>query len=363
MVRVSSQACRVWALYGARTGDNRQIAALAEALGWLVEEKRLTYNRLYKAPNLLIGASLRTLTADSRQLFHPPWPDLIIAAGRRSVAPALWVKSQSGGRTKLVHLGRPRAPLNLFDLLITTAQYGLPSRDNVLSLSLPMGAPGGGDDQDIVNWQNRLAGLPRPWTGVLVGGTTWPYVIDRNAAEALASDLNRWIARTDGSAVITTSPRSGRAVAAALETKLEIPHHLHVWDAAAPNPYNAILELADRLIVTSDSVSMLADACRAEKPLAIWDTRRRRDPISRAVRALGREAAKRTPTGDLLRALTTRGVFWPPRDVERVIERIIASNCACRFNPALSLEKPRCTTSRADEMQTALDRVRALLGQ
>ena len=69
------------------------------------------------------------LKPSSRRWLEPPWPDLVIGIGRRTVAVARWIRKQSGGRTQLVRLGHPRAPNRLFDLVITTRQYPVPPGD------------------------------------------------------------------------------------------------------------------------------------------------------------------------------------------------------------------------------------------
>jgi mitochondrial fission protein ELM1 len=121
----------VWTLTTEKAGDRAQIMTLATALGWPVEEKRLAFNPLYKKNNLLLGASLKSLDRKGSDRLISPWPDLVIASGRRSVPVARWIRRQAGGRTRLVHIGRPWAPLRLFDLVISTAQYRLPARANV----------------------------------------------------------------------------------------------------------------------------------------------------------------------------------------------------------------------------------------
>ena len=59
-------------------------------------------------------------------LLQPPWPDLVVGIGRRTVPVARWIQQRSGGRTDLVRLGHPRADNDLFDLVITTRQYPVP---------------------------------------------------------------------------------------------------------------------------------------------------------------------------------------------------------------------------------------------
>jgi len=350
---------RIWVLLGARTGDNQQVSALANALGWTVEEKFLDYSPLCGLPGYVIGASLCAVKEPARTQLRPPWPDIVIASGRRSVAPARWIKQQSGHRAKLVQLGRPRAPLHLFDLVITTAQYGLPQADNVLTLSLPLQSSLDTEDRRSESPLARLSGLPRPWTGILIGGSTWPFILDSRAASVLGSDINRWIGKFGGSALITTSPRSDPELAKSLEKVLTIPHFLHRWVAGADNPYKAILRSADQLVVTSDSVSMLADACRSGKPTAIWKTGLREDPFTKICRALGDQAHRNTPIGKLLRSAALKGLFTPPRHVERLTNAIIASKRAGWFDPGCQIERPSALSGDED-MALAIGRVRAL---
>ena len=112
---------RVWALLGARTGDNNQVLALAEALGWPFEVKQLDYNAL-QSLSVWLPPTAATLTAAAKEGLRQPWPDLIIAIGRRSVPVARWIKRQSGGRSKLVRIGHPRIDPAHFDLVVTTRQ-------------------------------------------------------------------------------------------------------------------------------------------------------------------------------------------------------------------------------------------------
>ena len=45
---------------------------------------------------------------------------------------------------------------------------------------------------------------------------------------------------------------------------------LYRWDAGGDNPYHALLGLADRFVVTGDSISMMVEVARLGKPLAIF---------------------------------------------------------------------------------------------
>ena len=68
----------------------------------------------------------------------PPWPDLILTIGRRPSMAALWVQDQSGGRTRIVLVGRPKRWAERFALIVAPSQFKIPPRDNLLQLDLPL---------------------------------------------------------------------------------------------------------------------------------------------------------------------------------------------------------------------------------
>ena len=88
---------RIWVLAGEKPGDNAQSLSLAEALGWPTEVKHLRYIRLPKAERRKLS-NIDRFPLDRAQSspLDPPWPDLVIGCGRRSVAVAWNIRRQAG---------------------------------------------------------------------------------------------------------------------------------------------------------------------------------------------------------------------------------------------------------------------------
>lgn len=246
--------------------------ALAEALGWPYETRQLSWNALNHLPNPIIGAHAFTLDRNADAL-RPPWPDLVIAASRRSAPIARWIKKQSGGHTKLVHLLHTQMPLHHFDLVVTLAQFRVPEAPNVQRNTLPLNVIDSARLAEAADrWRERLAALPRPWIAVLVGGNSSSYTLHADTAARLGREADAAAREAGGSLLVTTSRRTPAAAADALAAAIEVPAEIYRWQPDdLDNPYAAFLALADRFIVTGDSASLPAEAAATGRPVRLFE--------------------------------------------------------------------------------------------
>ncbi|UCC55894.1 MAG: mitochondrial fission ELM1 family protein, partial [Gammaproteobacteria bacterium] len=264
---------RVWVVTGYRAGERAQILALAEALGWPYDIKDLDYRRVASTLSLFRMRTRQGIHRAGSAKLKPPWPDLVISAGMRNEPVCRWIRKQSGGRTRIIIIGRPWAPLERFDLVITTPQYRLPDRPNVLQNSLTMhGVSMERLQIEASRWEPRFRDLPRPWTAVIVGGSSGPYTFGRKAARRLAAQATAFARARGGSLLVTTSARTAPAALQELSRRITAPAWFYHWQQDdLNNPYYAYLGLADELIVTADSISMLSEACATRKPVHMFD--------------------------------------------------------------------------------------------
>jgi hypothetical protein len=358
-------ARHVWVLAGDKPGDNAQCLSLAEALGWPTEVKHLRYRESGQVSRLL-GADHFPLDAEASSPLAPPWPDLVIGCGRRSVPVAWEIRRRAGATTRLVQLGRPRVDLGRFDLVITTPQYRLPARPNVLHLSLPLHRV---DDaaraRAAAEWGPRFADLPLPRIALLVGGTAKPFVLDEASARDLAAAASALARAEGGSLLVSTSRRTPAATAEVLASGLGVPAHVHRWTAGGgANPYLAYLALADAFVVTGDSASMLADACGTGRRVWIAELPEKRplvsygkDLLRRAVLAPAEHPYTAAgPLGRWLADLPARGWLRYPRDLRRLHAALVADGRAAPLGQPFRTPPP----PPIDENERAAARVRAL---
>jgi mitochondrial fission protein ELM1 len=262
----------VWCLLGRKAGDNTQVRALADELGYGCQEKHILAHPWELLVHLGRGASLAGIDREASTPLLPPWPDLVISAGRRNEPVARWIKRQSGGRATLVHMGRPWADLDEWDLVVTTPQYFLPQRNNILHNSLPLHRLSREQLVDAADaLRPQLLGLPRPWIAVLVGGDSGRFVLTAAKGERLGMLANELAGACGGSLLVTDSPRTPVAAADALQARLTVPNYCYRWGSEGANPYRALLALADAFVVTGESMSMLGEASAMGRPLFIFD--------------------------------------------------------------------------------------------
>ncbi len=261
---------RIWVLADDRPGNVAQCLGVAEALGEPFLVKEVRYNRWGCLHNLLRADSRRGLTRECRKALMPPWPELVIAAGRRTAPLARWFKRKFGSR--LVQIMDPGWPgREDFDLIAAPSHDAMPSRPNVVQTlgschrAVPSLLAG-----ERAMWEERLGQLPRPYLLLVVGGTTKDYRFGVERGRQLVAETLRLAGAMAGSILVTTSRRTERVLEAVIVAGIPEPRFIHCWRDGAENPYFALLALADAIVVTGDSMNMCSEACANGGPVYIF---------------------------------------------------------------------------------------------
>ncbi len=262
---------RVWALDDADAGKPSHALDIAERLGVAFRRMPLSWNRMAPLAALLPNGSLLGLAqpdAAEMALDLPPGvasPLLVVSSGSRSAAVAGWLRARFGA--KLVHcvgsgLGGSVRPSG-YDLLVAS-EHDLPApAANLLQV---VGAPHRVSPaalrQATLQWSERLDHLPHPRVALLVGGRLRGRNLEPACAHALGRSVAGLVASQGGSVLASTSRRTGTEAADALAAGLgQVMHQIYRWGEPGENPYLGHLALADAVIVTADSISMMSEAC------------------------------------------------------------------------------------------------------
>ena len=358
----------IWLVIGDKLGDNAQVEIIAEALGLPFEVRRVL-----PKPQFVLGKpgfkpSLYHLDLERSDKLEPPWPDFILTIGRRPSMAALWIQEQSQGHSRIILLGRPKKWIERFALVIVPGQYQVPPGDNVLQLNLPLMRPNeAAVASAAAHWKQRFDTLERPITAMFVGGQTKPFRFDAEAATELIETAARMRRQSGGTLYISTSRRTPPEVVETLQNKLDPDTVLYCWapDSSQDNPYLALLGLADRFIVTGDSVSMLVEVARRGKPLAIFALPYQRDLATRLRRVLTNAGRGGAPGGApagwisrLLGDLISSGIAGYSRDLTTVHDFLYRQELAVPLGEPFLAEGPR----PPDELERVVSRVRQVIG-
>ena len=351
---------KIWVLDDGKAGHTTQSVGLADALGWPTEIKRLevTVSKLAGIGCVFTGplGATRVGTDPARSdPLTPPWPDLVISTGWRPAPTTRWIGQQSRGRTRLVQMDRKGGRVvELFDALVACSYFGLPYHERRVEITAPLNrASPERLAEAAAQWRGLFDGLPGPRIAVLVGGPSRRHVFTPELAQRMGRELSAFAEAAGGSLYAVTSRRTGAAATAALAEGLRPEDRLYRWkDGAGDNPFMGCLALADVLVVTGESESMLSEAASTGKPLYIypvpdkapglwghvedWVTvrafapKRNRRGTGRPQRGLARLCAK----------LIGRGIVQPRRDINLLHQILYDQGLARPFGGPLEIWQP-----------------------
>lgn len=251
-----------WVITEGLAGLRSQALGLAEAAGLSAEWRELKPAAPWKWVAAKFWPSPLAAVADA---VRAPLPSLAIGCGGMagSVLAALRRKSM-----RVVQVQNPRMDIGRFDLIIANHHDELTGPNVFVSRTALHRVTPARLAAEAALWQDRFAPYRRPMAAVLLGGNNGRYRLDRDAGARLAADLATMAERDKVGVVVTPSRRTDPAVVALMRTALA-PSGGWVWDLEGDNPYFAMLALADLIIVTQDSVSMISEAAATTAPVMV----------------------------------------------------------------------------------------------
>ena len=253
-----------------KIGTHSQCLGIAQALGLSPLFKTMKPRWPWKGlPPQLWLAPLKAQSLGQDSIIPSPAnpiPDILIAAGRASAAPAVALRKRAhreGKKCFTIFLQDPCLNPRHFDCVIAPHHDHIQG-DNVISV---LGA---------LHWLNAdkikaaVAAHPvpqqSPITTVLLGGDSRHYRYQASDIVALAEALKTM----KGHILITPSRRTRLESIQTLKDSLS-GVSFEIWDRKGENPYLAYLGLADQIIVSGESVSMVSEACSTGKPVYVWE--------------------------------------------------------------------------------------------
>lgn len=272
--RAALRGATCWVLTDGKAGDLAQCLGIAERLE-LAPEERVVRPRAPWLWLMPLTWRLPLLAIDPVETpgrpgspLQPPWPDLVIASGRRAAPYLPAIKRASGGRTFTVFLKDPRTSPDIADF-IWVPEHDRLRGGNVMTTLL---SPHRITPESLATLRAAppapIAALKAPRIAVLIGGNSRDFRFTdadiRRFWDALGA-----LAESGASIMATASRRTPPELAEAARERIEATGGWF-WDGTGDNPYRAMLANADGLVVTAESVNMVGEALSTGKPVAVF---------------------------------------------------------------------------------------------
>lgn len=352
----------VWVITDGTPGNFTQAAGLVDSLGWSYVISELNFTRSARFNGRLPGLDIPFgLAKADFSTFKPPWPDLVIAVGRRTIPVARWIWRKSSKRTKLILLGRAAARMpDMFDLTIAQSHWHLPSHPKKLELLAPL-TQINLEKLQLTSAESSIyfANSAAPRLVLLVGGTISTHALGPELAKRMIQQVNNLSTENAGSLFVLTSRRTDPSVIMTIKRQLTSTERLVTWSPQQQrDTVLGFMAWADVLIVTGDSESMLAEATATGKPVYIYPLSRR--PLKWR-KIFSRWAAKQAQqsksiVAKLFRVMLRYGLLRPTRDLEQLHRSLIEAGYALPFGAPLQTQP----TPPLDQRSQVVERINAL---
>ena len=241
----------------------------------------------FRLPRWLIKACLHmALQRDTLAEIHAVELDFILSTGSSVAAPNLLIGQLFDAKT--VTCRRP-SPVGIhhFDLAILPRMYWSPRR-NRANVCKTLGVPNRVRPEKLETQRKELQTdldlSDQRRIGVLIGGEDRYYTITETTALRLIEVLQQFATRWDSQLLLTTSRRTPLPVENLINERLSNTQHCPILvlahgENSLTDPVGTIFALADVIIVTEDSFSMVCEAASSGKRVIILEvdhkTRRR----------------------------------------------------------------------------------------
>ena len=276
----------------------------------------------------------KALRQDSFRKLNSFLPQVIISAGSSLAACNLLFGKQAGAKT-IVCMRPGILDVRFFDLVIAPQHDHLPIVKNVLN-TLVSPQPLRGEDFKRLSQilKSKFSVKGDRFLGLLLGGESPHFFISENTLRKMIEEIKKICQAHGFMLLLTTSRRTPVHIEETLKNNLKDFPNLKLFISPREesfNPTGGILGLSEVVIVTEDSISMIAEAASSGKKIVVLQIdRKSRKKTPRHLETIQKLAQKgylRLAEADNLgqvvsRIITERFIPKVLNDTEKAIERV-----------------------------------------
>ena len=239
-----------------------QVEGLAKALNLDFIHEKIELNNFWKfLPPKITPTKNFVFKNEIDEYFN-----VVISCGRKSVIPSIYLKNKYKSKIINIHIQDPKVSLNNFDFVVVPEHDGL-TGDNVLTTK---GAIHYLTKDELVLSQNYLKLKIDPKKKIvsfIIGGPNKYYSYDDNIMDNVFLKIKKNFIQNNYQAIIIPSMRTPKKIIEKAQNYFD--KNQIVIPNVDKKAYLSSLQLADHIVVTCDSTSMISEAAITGKPIYV----------------------------------------------------------------------------------------------
>jgi mitochondrial fission protein ELM1 len=241
-----------------------QVEGMAKALNTEFSHKTIRLSFPWNFLPAKITPASQIILKDKTYLSEDDSPDIVISCGRKSVAPSIFLKKKNP-KIFTIHIQNPKVSLKNFDIVVA------PEHDNLDGVNVisSKGAIHYITEEEVSNSKSYLGSKIKSQkiVSIVLGGPNKYYDFNEKQLKNIFTKIRSQFIDNDYKVIVIPSMRTPKLIIN-LATK-EFEEDGHVVKNVDKKAYLSALALANYIVVTSDSTSMISEAATSGKPIFI----------------------------------------------------------------------------------------------
>ncbi len=252
-----------------KPGDRIQCIGVARQLGGIIEERVVKPDKIWSlSPRAMLP--LRDRPGNPQSPIAPPFPDVVISSGRRTLPYLKAIKKAAGDKVVTVCLKDPKTGTSAADVIWVPEHDRLRGDNVVATLTSPHPLSLEMLEEARLDAQTRFADFPPVRIGIILGGNTRGVTWDDETCADFAEKLGKIPVKGHSILAVAsrrTPPQLEKTVRKAFEG-----HHLFYSCGTdeKDNPYRQVLAISDVLVLTGDSHNMVSESLATGAPVYVY---------------------------------------------------------------------------------------------
>ena len=191
--------------------------------------------------------------------------DIIISCGRKSVIPSIFLKKKYGNKVMNIHIQDPKVSLDNFDFIVAPEHDGLIG-ENVLTSKGAIHYLRNNEINESANYLKPRVNKEKI-ISLIIGGPTKYYSYDDKTIDDIFLKIKTNFIDKNFQLIFIPSMRTPKNIIEKAKTYFD--NNQIIITNIDKKAYLSALKLADYIVVTCDSTSMISEAAMTGKPIYI----------------------------------------------------------------------------------------------